>query len=745
MRSFIIDTQDLWNDFVSFVKESKDAFDIVSFDLETNSVEEIKAQVWGIGLAFQDSEAFYLPLRDKEGNSILDENEVVPFVSNLLAGKKIIGHNLVYDVTVWKHRYSIDLAMYVHADTILMKHTLDEEPPFGLKEVAVIELGAWADKAQEELYASIAANGGSTTKTNLQMYKADTNVLGTYCCWDTLLVYKLFEKFNRRLEEQNLLSFFYDEEVMPLYREVTIPMKEKGIPIDVAYFEKLRTEITNDIQDLNTQILTDLVEHISEFERETLEEMYPVKKTGNFPKAYASYYGMPITSLAKKNIDKELSPSPEHPFYSEILNLKDWLQDRADLLGDINAVRNQMFFSKNPDLKSVFNLASKHHLKWLFFERLKETPLSRTEKGEPQVDDDFLESVSGKYEWVKKLQDLNKLEKIRGTYIEGLLERQHEGIIYTSFLQFGTTSGRFASRNPNLQNQPRPKEDDSGLSELVLRYNNAIRAGFVALPDHVFVDADQSALEPRCFSVESGDKNLQQIFHSGEDMYSSIAKRVFKLEDVSTFKKDANFLGKLHPEKRQIIKALALAVTYGAEAFRIADLLKVTPDEAQTLIDDYLNAYPGLKEYIKRCHYDANTKGEVRTMFGRVRHLPEAKNIFKTYGPQILNSRWARSKGLSDVRRLYKNKLNNATNFCIQGLAAHVLNKSMVAIARRFKEENVDGYLCLTVHDQAVCMVTKKDAERAVDIVRDCMENTVKLPVPLIAEPKIAYNLRDSH
>jgi len=183
MKSFIIDTQDLWNDFVSFVKESKDAFDIVSFDLETNSVEEIKAQVWGIGLAFQDSEAFYLPLRDKEGNSILDENEVVPFVSNLLAGKKIIGHNLVYDVTVWKHRYGIDLVGSVHADTILMKHTLNEEPPFALKDIAVHELGAWADKAQQELYASIEANGGSTTKTNLQMFKADTEVLGTYCCF----------------------------------------------------------------------------------------------------------------------------------------------------------------------------------------------------------------------------------------------------------------------------------------------------------------------------------------------------------------------------------------------------------------------------------------------------------------------------------------------------------------------------------------------------------------------------------
>jgi DNA polymerase-1 len=128
-----------------------------------------------------------------------------------------------------------------------------------------------------------------------------------------------------------------------------------------------------------------------------------------------------------------------------------------------------------------------------------------------------------------------------------------------------------------------------------------------------------------------------------------------------------------------------------------------------------------------------------------VRHLPRAKEIFDTYGHSLLDPKWARINGLGDTRREYKNLLNNSTNFKIQGLAAHIANRAMIAINRKFKEENIDGYVCLQVHDQVVTHVSDNDSEKALDIVRSCMENVVKLPVPLVAEPKIAHNLRDSH
>lgn len=732
MNSHIIWNSDDLDSFKEYI--AANAFTHMSFDLETDSVEEIKAKVFGVGIAFDDEDGFYIPIRKNDG-TLYWKDSPVAFINDLLVQYNLIGHNIIYDTLVWQHNYGVDITDKITDDTILLKHLIDEEQPFGLKEVAVKYLGAWADKAQQAMIENIKANGGSATKNNMEMWRCDTEILGEYCCWDVLLTFKLFNLFKPQIAAQGLTEL-YETEVMPLYREVTIPMKRRGINIDVPYFQNLKVEIDKAIVHLESQIHADVFEFIDQFETELLNEKAPIKKTGSYPRHLAKVLNETLpASLAKKELSAHMN-----------LSTVRWILGETELSSTVlEQAQASMFYEKYPDQNSIFNLRSRDHMKYLFFEVLQETPLSTTDKGSPQVDDDFLESIKDKYEWVSSLQDLNKLEKLKGTYIEGILDRQIDGSIYTSMLQFGTTSGRYASRNPNLQNSPRPKEEDSGLSTLVLRFTNAIRAGFIAPKGYKFVDADYSALEPRCFAAASGDSNLQSIFHSGEDMYSAIAKRVYGLDNVSTFKKDDNFLGKLHPEKRQIIKALALAVTYGAEAFRIADLLKVDREEAQKLIDDYLNAYPGLKKYIQQCHYEANNKGEVRTMFGRVRHLPEAKTIFKSYGHQILNSRWAKSNGLSDVRRVYKNKLNNSTNVKIQGLAAHIINRAMININREFEKQNIDGWVTLMIHDQIVCSVHAEQAEKAKDIVKTCMENVVKLSVPLVAEPKIAMNLRDSH
>lgn len=740
MNSHIIWNADELNNLKEYVLQND--FTHMSFDLETDSVEEIKAKVYGIGICFDEEDAFYIPIRKNDTTMYWTEGfEPIEFINKLLSSYKIIGHNIIYDTLVWKHNYKFDITKFISDDTILMKHLLDEEPPFGLKDIAVKYLGAWADKAQQKMIENIKKNGGSVTKDNMEMWRCDTEVLGEYCCWDVLLTFKLFNLFKPKIKEQQLESL-YEEEVMPLYKEVTIPMKERGIPIDVNYFNTLKDNVIKDIDDLEAQIMSHIETTINPFEIELLNNKAPIKKSGVYPRHLAKVLGEDLPdSLSKKELGLYRASHSE-----TITKTCDWLLGNIELDSETLVMAQvRMFFDKYPDQNYVFNLRSRDHMKYLLFKILEEEPLSTTDKGSPQVDDDFLDSISSKYEWVPILQDLNKLEKLKGTYIEGILDREVNGIIYTSMLQFGTTSGRYASRNPNLQNSPRPKEEDSGLSELVLKYTNAIRAGFVSPVGYKFVDADYSALEPRCFAHMSGDKNLQLIFHSGEDMYSAIAKRVFNLKDVGTYKKDKNFLGKLYPEKRQIIKTLALAVTYGAEAYRIADLLKIDKDEAQGLIDDYLNAYPGLKKYIQQCHYEANNKGEVRTIFGRIRHLPEAKSIFKTYGDSILNGRWAKSQGLSDARRTYKNKLNNSTNFKIQGLAAHIINRAMIMINREFKKNNVNGWVTLMIHDQVVVSVIEAQVEQAKEIVQRCMENVAILSVPLIAEPKIATNLKDSH
>ena len=183
MTHIILDTRESIKDFLAFLDEQSG---LVAFDLETDSVSEIQANIYGVGLSLHSDEGYYIPIRNKNGEMFFGDKlteSLLRLLSNKLSGRKLIGHNIIYDVLVWKHSTGVDLTPNVHADTILMKHTIAEEPPFGLKELAVLEFGEGADLAQQELYENIKLNGGSTTKTNMQMFKADTEVLGKYACF----------------------------------------------------------------------------------------------------------------------------------------------------------------------------------------------------------------------------------------------------------------------------------------------------------------------------------------------------------------------------------------------------------------------------------------------------------------------------------------------------------------------------------------------------------------------------------
>lgn len=731
MQSFILDTREQLEAFWEFVSSNENDIDVVSFDLETDSVVEIKANIYGIGIAFQEEEGFYIPVRAKDGSYFFDEGTAqssIRRVTKLLKSKKIIGHNVIYDSLVWYHSTGERIYDNIHADTILMKHMIEEEPPFGLKEVAVKYLGPWADKAQETLYANIKANGGTTTKDNLQMFKADTQVLGEYSCWDVMLTYKLYSLFSKDLAEQGLENLFYKEEVMSLYKEVTIPMKEKGIGVDTDLLSSMLAQATKDEAALESQILQDISPLTKEFELELLNTEFPVKRTGNFPKKYASYIGLELNSTAKKVIENLPVDTDEQ------INFKQWmLSEVAELTGPVYEAQLKMLQDKH-DRLTPFNLGSKTHLKWLFFDRLDLDPLSTTETGLPQVDDTFLDSVAKDYTWVTKLRDLNTILKMKSTYIQGILDRQVDGSLYTSFLQFGTTSGRFASRNPNLQNCPAPQNTGS----VVDKYVNCVRDSIISRPGYKLIGADFSSLEPHIAAYVSGDPDLIDIFVTGKDFYSAIAVKQFNLTHLSAYKEDENYLGKLDKATRDKTKTYSLAAFYGASGYRIADVLGCDVEEANELLDGYLSAFPGIRNFINKAHFDACNKGYVTTIFGRVRHLPEAKEIFQAYGHSILDSKWARAKGLSDTRKKFKNLLNNAVNFQIQGTAGHVMNRAMLLTKRLFTDNNIDGAVVMTIHDEQIIEVREDQAEQAAALVKLAMESAVTLdPIKLKATPII--------
>lgn len=720
-------------------------------DIESDSLIEKSANIYGLGLCLSNHKAFYLVWRDKEGNLIWDvqqQQEILAWLKSFIPTKKIIGHNIIYDVLVLEHHWGIKIADYLYHDTILAKHCLDEENPFGLKEVAVAYLGPWADKAKEKLVENIKANGGRATKEHMDMHKADTNVLGEYCCWDVMLTYMLFTIFEEKINEEELRQFFYDEEVMPLYKTVTIAMKRRGFKVDVEYFSGLRTTIQKEIDALEDSVITSVKNYIQDFEQSLLDKDYPVKNAGNFPKAAADVLGIPLPidkktnkiTLSKKAILQQAQATPQFKaFY-------DWITEpgtkRPFNSKVTRQIQEKLFFIGKPEQRNVFNLRSNDHLAQLLCVEWNLSPLEKTETGKPKVDDEFLESIKNLYPEIVKIIEFKKLNKLHSTYIEGILERQVDGIIYASMLQFGTTSGRFSSRNPNLQNLPRVKGDDADISPLVRKYTNAIRKGFICRDGYRLVDMDYSSLEPRCFAHMSGDKGLQEIFEKNEDFYSSIAKKVKKYgPEVSTFKKDKEtFLGNLFPEIRNIFKAMALAVAYGAEGHRIGELLGINKDEGARLVSEYLLAYPNLHRYMKTCDFEAKHNGMVRTVFGRIRHLKECKLMYNLYGDELLNYKWAAKRGMLKQRREYKNLLNNSKNFKIQGLAAHIVNRAMINIQKEFVEKNLDAHVILQVHDEIIVECATDIVETVKEIMRRHAENVVKLSVPLVAEPKAAGN-----
>lgn len=738
----------------------------LTFDLETNNKEELKADIYGIGLCFTDSTAFYIPIKNPKGNLLFSPpkiKEIYQWIFTIAKKRGLCGWNVLYDILVFDYNTGYVMDDFVVLEGMLMKHLLDEEPPFALKENAVRYLGNWADKAQQVLKDEVLAKGGRWTKDEKDMYLASTKTLGEYCCWDVILTNLLCKEFYPTLEEENLLEL-YETEVLPLYKLCTINMKRKGFPIDLEHFKKLNVEIAKDLKNLEDDLHLEVEEEVEPFCMELLQKEFPIKKTGNFPKALAEVLGAPLpvtkdgkVTMSQKAIEKQRDATPEfRDFYDWVLDkTAQYIQtgmypsDVTDREGFLYKVRLKMFEAKRGHQRA-FNFNSSDHLAELFIKIRGMQPLGTTDTGKPKVDKEFVAHLDSMGDSIaSKLNVYKKLSKIQSTYIEGILSRQVNGVIHTSMLQHGTTSGRFSSRNPNLQNLSRPieEQDKDKFHPLIFKYTNAVREGFVAPKDYKLVDADYSSLEPRVFAHMSGDPKLIAVFNRGEDLYSRIAIDVFNLEGVSANPDDSNYLKKVEPSFRQRVKVFALAVPYGSESSRISHEMNTSYGEAKKIIDSYLRSYPKLKQYMANCNYQAKTLGYVKTELGRVRHLKEVRAMHVLYGNKfdITKYKEASKRNLLEQRRKFKNGLNNAKNFRIQGLAAHIVNRAMIEIEKEFRQKGIDGYVASQIHDQIVCLVREDQAQQAKDIVRDKMENTTKISVPLLAEPQIANNLKDSH
>ena len=665
-------------------------------------------------------------------------------------------HNGSFDIRYTKNYYGIDLRDALYCDTMLLRHTLKEDGPFGLKDTAIelqAQLGLNAEKeANEEqilMKENIKRNGGSVTKENFEIFKADMELLGQYAAADTDLTLRIMTYYLPILKEEGLWDFFFVDEVMPLYKTVTIQMEEFGSELDIAKIERVKQDITAELKQLEKAIVDDLMSVPA------AKEYVMIKAVKNFPPAKKGRYAQKLIEIKGYELPqgnrgatlnaKTIATIPDQ-------EVRDFLTTGSDIYLDQKfALQISLELLKETE-DGYLNISSKSQLADLCFNYLGIKPISQTRKGTDQFNDDLIEEIAKDWTWAAKLRDYNKLTKINSAYIDRFLDGQENGRYYWYFKQHGTTSGRFSS---DCQQMPRVLEPGE-VSDLVLKYNNILRSFIKAEDGRKLIICDQSSLEPRVFASVSNDPSLINVFIDNEDLYSRVAIQAFKLKGMSAKKDDPNYVKKVRPELRQRAKSIALAIPYGAGAWQIGQSLNIQPAQAQVLIDGYLEGFPELAKWMSDSELKAKTFGYVKSRTGRVRHLDKVKKIYERMEDNLLDQkeffRLKKSmrseqelKKLQMIRMEYKNGLNNCKNFQIQSLAASIMNRSAIAIHKRFKEEGLDAQIMLQIHDEFVVNANDNCVDRAAQITKECMETTVQIATGLVAEPNIAENFGEGH
>jgi DNA polymerase-1 len=557
----------------------------------------------------------------------------------------------------------------------------------------------------------------------------------------------VYHHFIKELYDQGLEKFFFEDEVMPLYREVTIPMEEVGVKLDIETMKKADLDITEEMKKRSHAVISELLQdnRVKLWILNKAKETYPANSKGAFAQMVVEECQLPLPKsekTGKYNITKsEVARLPESA-------AKQFLLNGADVLDEDFSNKISMKMWRETNDGNFFNIQSKDQLGEIAFNVLGFKPLSNTTKGKPQFDDDMIQAIAETQEWAKNLRIYNKLLKIKSTYIDRFLNASENGIYYFYYKQHGTVSGRYGS---DAQQLPRPKEEGDD-DPVIIEYTNLVRAFFIPKEGNIFVDCDYESLEPHVFAHVSGDDGLKDIFRNNWDFYSTIAIKTEGLNQYSGDKKADNFLRKHAPKKRNTAKAYALGIPYGMGAYALGKNINVTTKEADKLVKGYLSGFPELDKWMKRSEMEAKTLGYVKTQVGRVRHLPKVKAIYENIGDNLLDWNFKRKLeyefGKDQVKNLSRdfiNGLNNAKNVQIQGLSASIVNRAAMEINREFKKRGINGWVCAQIHDQIVCEVPKEHAEEAAKIVQDKMENTTKLSIALKAPPAIAHNLRDGH
>jgi DNA polymerase-1 len=378
---------------------------------------------------------------------------------------------------------------------------------------------------------------------------------------------------------------------------------------------------------------------------------------------------------------------------------RDYLEELGESLRDRIATLEKQIFDAAGE---PFNVNSTLQLREILFDRLGLPVIKKTPKGQPSTDASVLEKLADEHPMVEHLLRYRELEKLRSTYVDGLLPLvADDGRIHCLFNQRGASTGRISSERPNMQNIPTRSEE-----------GRTIRRAFVAGQDRRFVVADYSQIELRILAHLSQDDGLLEAFRSGADIHTATAARVWQVEPDAV---DADM--------RRRAKVINFGLLYGMEAYGLAQRLEIDRAEAQEQMDAYFGQFPGVREFMSGIVDAARNDGYTETILGRRRYLPE------------LTSGNFRERQAGE---------RMALNAPIQGSAADIIKKAMIELDRRLEDAGDETRMLLQVHDELVLETPATDVEATSELVREVMEGVVDLSVPLVVDIGSGTSLGDA-
>ena len=438
---------------------------------------------------------------------------------------------------------------------------------------------------------------------------------------------------------------------------------------------------------------------------------HPLMETGDRELAEAAHAIESLAPILREEVNaldtREVYETIDLPLVSVLLRMEK-VGVRID-----SAVLNKMSATLGAEIERVgeeiyarsghrFNIQSPKQLGDVLFSKMGLPKPLKYGKGKVvSTAQDVLEELAAHNEVPRMVLEYRQLAKLKSNYVDSLpLLADGEGRVHTTFNQVGTATGRLSSTNPNLQNIPIRTE-----------LGREIRAAFIAAPGCRLLSADYSQIELRLMAHFSDDPLLTHAYRTGEDIHTLTASEVFGVPAE-----------KMSKETRNRAKAVNFGIVYGISPFGLAAQLGIDQHEARLYIETYFDRYKGVREFIDRLLEETRRKQKVRTVFGRVRPIPD------------IQSRNANLRGFAE---------RTAVNTPLQGTAADLIKLAMIRIDRKLTDRKLKSRMTLQVHDELLFDVPEAEVDEVSSLVRREMEGVIELKVPLVADVGVGDNWRD--